>query len=130
MKLLLENWNTFLNEAHGLSQKDLDYVRDFAAETDDKELKRILKFIVKSNVLVDISVRSSSICGRSDSTSLFSSINLIAAISNNSDIDLPLHQVLNRPQKLGDTVIVLGILSSFWLSLFLLMEILLKGKHI
>ena len=53
MKLLLENWNTFLNEAHGLSQKDLDYVRDFAAETDDKELKRILKFIVKSNVLVD-----------------------------------------------------------------------------
>lgn len=53
MKLLLENWNTFLNEAHGLSQKDLDYVRDFADETDDKELKRILKFIVKSNVLVD-----------------------------------------------------------------------------
>ena len=53
MKLLLENWNTFLNEAHGLSQKDLDYVRDFADETEDKELKRILKFIVKSNVLVD-----------------------------------------------------------------------------
>tara|TARA_R110000824_G_scaffold5484_2_gene25371 strand:- start:856 stop:1056 length:201 start_codon:yes stop_codon:yes gene_type:complete len=53
MKLLLENWNEYLNEAHGLSQKDLDYVRDFADKTDDKELKRILKFIVKSNVLVD-----------------------------------------------------------------------------
>ena len=53
MKLLIENWNTFLNEAHGLSQNDLDYVRDFADKTDDKELKRILKFIVKSNVLVD-----------------------------------------------------------------------------
>jgi len=53
MKLLLENWNTFLNEAHGLSQNDLDYVRDFTDKTDDKELKRILKFIVKSNVLVD-----------------------------------------------------------------------------
>jgi len=53
MKLLLENWREYLNEAHGLSQKDLDYVRDFADKTDDKELKRILKFIVKSNVLVD-----------------------------------------------------------------------------
>ena len=28
-------------------------MRDFADKTDDKELKRILKFIVKSNVLVD-----------------------------------------------------------------------------
>jgi hypothetical protein len=53
MKLLIENWNEYLNEAHGLSQKDLDYVEDFADKTDDKELKRILKFIVKSNVLVD-----------------------------------------------------------------------------
>tara|TARA_R100000664_G_C2757800_1_gene146232 strand:+ start:506 stop:706 length:201 start_codon:yes stop_codon:yes gene_type:complete len=53
MKLLLENWREYLNEAHGLSQKDLDYVRDFAGKTDDKELKRILKFIIKSNVLVD-----------------------------------------------------------------------------
>ena len=53
MKLLIENWKQFLNEGHGLSQKDLDYVRDFADVTDDKELKRILKFIVKSNVLVD-----------------------------------------------------------------------------
>ena len=53
MKLLLEKWNQFVNEAHGLSQKDLDYVKDFIDKTDDKELKRILNFIVKSNVLVD-----------------------------------------------------------------------------
>lgn len=53
MKLLMENWSEYLNEAHGLSQKDLDYVKDFVDKTDDKELKRILKFIIKSNVLVD-----------------------------------------------------------------------------
>ena len=53
MKLLLEKWNQFINEAHGLSQKDVDYVKSFIDETDDKELKRILNFIVKSNVLVD-----------------------------------------------------------------------------
>ncbi len=53
MKLLLEKWNQFVNEAHGLSQKDIDYVKDFIDKTDDKELKRILNFIVKSNVLVD-----------------------------------------------------------------------------
>ena len=52
MKILLENWNTYINEAHGLSQEALDYVRDFADKTDDENLKRILKFIVKSNVLV------------------------------------------------------------------------------
>tara|TARA_R100000234_G_scaffold77461_1_gene48266 strand:- start:86 stop:286 length:201 start_codon:yes stop_codon:yes gene_type:complete len=52
MRTLLENWNTYINEAHGLSQEDLDYVRDFADKTDDENLKRILKFIVKSNVLV------------------------------------------------------------------------------
>ena len=49
----MENWSEYLNEAHGLSQKDLDYVKDFVDKTDDKELKRILKFIIKSNVLVD-----------------------------------------------------------------------------
>ena len=53
MKLLLENWRDYLNEGHGLSQKDIDYVKNFIDKTDDKELKRILKFIVKSNVLVD-----------------------------------------------------------------------------
>tara|TARA_R100001082_G_scaffold81052_2_gene48038 strand:- start:1857 stop:2174 length:318 start_codon:yes stop_codon:yes gene_type:complete len=53
MKLLIENWQNYLNEAHGLNQKDLDYVKNFIDKTDDKELKRILNFIVKSNVLVD-----------------------------------------------------------------------------
>ena len=53
MKLLLEKWHQFLHEAHGLSKKDVDYVKDFADKTDDKELKRILNFISKSNVLVD-----------------------------------------------------------------------------
>tara|TARA_R100001082_G_scaffold91311_1_gene57918 strand:- start:55 stop:255 length:201 start_codon:yes stop_codon:yes gene_type:complete len=53
MKLLIENWQQYLNEGHGLSQEDLDYVKDFADKTDDKQLKRILKFIIKSNVLVD-----------------------------------------------------------------------------
>tara|TARA_Y100001938_G_C7882151_1_gene325526 strand:+ start:446 stop:646 length:201 start_codon:yes stop_codon:yes gene_type:complete len=53
VKQLFENWSQYLNEAHGLSQKDLDYVKDFVDKTDDKELKRILKFIIKSNVLVD-----------------------------------------------------------------------------
>ena len=42
-----------MNEAHGLSKKDVDYVKDFADKTDDKEIKRILNFIAKSNVLVD-----------------------------------------------------------------------------
>ena len=53
MKLILETWRKYLNEAHGLSQKDVDYVKNFIDKTDDKELKRILRFIVKSNVLVD-----------------------------------------------------------------------------
>jgi hypothetical protein len=42
-----------LDEAHGLSKKDADYVKSVADKTDDKKLKRILKFIVKSNVKVD-----------------------------------------------------------------------------
>ena len=53
MKLLLETWREYLNEAHGLSKKDADYVKSFIDKTDDKEIKRILRFIVKSNVLVD-----------------------------------------------------------------------------
>ena len=43
MKLLLENWNSFLNEAHGLSQQDLDYLKNFTEKTNDVEIKRILK---------------------------------------------------------------------------------------
>jgi hypothetical protein len=42
-----------LGEAHGLSKEDADYVKSVADKTDDSELKRILKFIVKSNVKVD-----------------------------------------------------------------------------
>ena len=49
---LIENWQNYLNEAHGLNQKDLDYVKNYIDKTDDKELKRILNYIVKSNVLV------------------------------------------------------------------------------
>ena len=49
----MENWQKYLTEAHGLSQEDLDYVKDFADNTDDKKLKKILNFIVKSNVLVN-----------------------------------------------------------------------------
>jgi len=42
-----------LNEAHGLSKKDADYLKSVAGKTDDAELKRILKFLHKSNILVD-----------------------------------------------------------------------------
>ena len=42
-----------LNEGHGLSKKDADYLKGVADKTDDDELKRILKFINKSNILVD-----------------------------------------------------------------------------
>ena len=42
-----------LNEAHGLSKKDADYLKGVADKTDDDELKRILKFLHKSNILVD-----------------------------------------------------------------------------
>ena len=40
-----------LNEAHGLSKSDLEKLEDFASEVE--EIKRILKFIITSNVLVD-----------------------------------------------------------------------------
>ena len=52
MKILLENWNTYINEAHGLSQEDLDYVRDFADKTDDENLKRILKLSDQVSVYI------------------------------------------------------------------------------
>ena len=42
-----------IKEAHGLSKSDADKVKALADETDDPELERILKFIVKSNVEVD-----------------------------------------------------------------------------
>jgi len=40
-----------LNEAHGLSKSDLEKLEDFASKVE--EIKRILKFITTSNVLVD-----------------------------------------------------------------------------
>ena len=43
----------FLNEAHGLSKEDEEYIENFIKKTEDKELKRILRFIVKSNIKVE-----------------------------------------------------------------------------
>jgi len=42
-----------INEAHGLAKADIKRVKDLIEKTKDKEIKRILKFLVKSNVEVD-----------------------------------------------------------------------------
>ena len=42
-----------LNEAHGLSKSDLEKLEDFVSMFEEEEIKRILKFITTSNVLVD-----------------------------------------------------------------------------
>ena len=42
-----------INEAHGLAPADIKRVEDLIEKTEDKEIKRILKFLVKSNVEVD-----------------------------------------------------------------------------
>ena len=42
-----------LNEAHGLSKSDLKKLKSFASKVEEEEIKRILKFITTSNVLVD-----------------------------------------------------------------------------
>ena len=42
-----------LNEAHGLSKSDLKKLKNFASKVEEEEIKRILKFITTSNVLVD-----------------------------------------------------------------------------
>ena len=42
-----------LNEAHGLSKSDLEKLEDFVSMLEEEEIKRILKFITTSNVLVD-----------------------------------------------------------------------------
>ncbi len=44
---------TTLNEAHGLSKSDLKKLKSFASKVEEEEIKRILKFITTSNVLVD-----------------------------------------------------------------------------
>jgi hypothetical protein len=41
-----------IHEGHGLSKKDVDYLSDAISSLSDKELKRILRFLVKSNVEV------------------------------------------------------------------------------
>jgi hypothetical protein len=42
-----------LNEGHGLSKKDLNYLKKVAKDKNikDSELKRILRFIIKSNII-------------------------------------------------------------------------------
>jgi len=53
ISIIKEEISKVIVEAHGLSKKDAKYIEEFIEETDDKKLKRILRFIVKSNVEVD-----------------------------------------------------------------------------
>ena len=50
--LISETISNTLNEGHGLSDKDVEYLEKVKDETEDKKLKRIIKFILKSNVEV------------------------------------------------------------------------------
>tara|TARA_R100001594_G_scaffold58001_1_gene91986 strand:+ start:261 stop:491 length:231 start_codon:yes stop_codon:yes gene_type:complete len=52
-KIIKEESETILNEAHGLSKSDLEKLKDFVSKVEKKEIKRILDFIITSNVLVD-----------------------------------------------------------------------------
>ena len=54
MKITRRQLRKVIEEAHGLSKDDVNYVKKVAKETEDDELKRILKFIAKSNVKVDV----------------------------------------------------------------------------
>ena len=42
-----------MDEGHGLEKKDIDYLSKVIDKSDDKELKKILRFIKKSNIKVD-----------------------------------------------------------------------------
>ena len=42
-----------MDEGHGLQQQDIDYLSKVIDKSDDKELKKILRFIKKSNIKVD-----------------------------------------------------------------------------
>ena len=53
MKLIIENWNQFINEAHGLSKEDVKKLKSFISEVEDEDIQRILNFLVTSNVEVD-----------------------------------------------------------------------------
>ena len=54
MKITRRQLRKVIEEAHGLSKDDVNYVKKVAKETEDDELKRILKFIAKSNVKVNV----------------------------------------------------------------------------
>jgi len=46
---LMKESNT-LKEGHGLSQHDLDYLEGLAGRTDNEKLKKIVKFLSKTNI--------------------------------------------------------------------------------
>ncbi len=50
MKLIFENWNKFLNEGHGLSKEDAEAFEEFVKTVTDENIKRILSFIISSNI--------------------------------------------------------------------------------
>mgnify|MGYP003150272697 CR=1 FL=1 len=52
-QIIKEELNNTINEGHGLSKKDLEYLKKSIKDLEDKELKRILRFLVKSNIEVD-----------------------------------------------------------------------------
>tara|TARA_R100000808_G_C2038853_1_gene79331 strand:+ start:167 stop:394 length:228 start_codon:yes stop_codon:yes gene_type:complete len=52
-QIIKEELEVTLNEAHGLSKSDLKKLKNFVSKVEEKEIKRILKFIITSNVLVD-----------------------------------------------------------------------------
>ena len=52
-EIIKEELNNTINEGHGLSKKDLEYLKKSIKDLEDKELKRILRFLVKSNIEVD-----------------------------------------------------------------------------
>tara|TARA_Y100001938_G_scaffold131219_1_gene188087 strand:+ start:24672 stop:24890 length:219 start_codon:yes stop_codon:yes gene_type:complete len=51
--IIQEELANVLSEGHGLSKKDLNYLKKSIKDPDlkDKKLKKILRFIVKSNIL-------------------------------------------------------------------------------
>jgi ribosomal protein L12E/L44/L45/RPP1/RPP2 len=52
-KVISETISNAVNEAHGLDREDKKALQKFIKTVEDKNIKRILRFVVKSNVLVD-----------------------------------------------------------------------------
>ena len=52
-QIIKEEQQRMIYEAHGLSPEDAKRIEDLARTIEDPELKRILNFIVASNVRVD-----------------------------------------------------------------------------